>query len=193
MSTVSEVAGRELDAEAFVPRPSRAWGEGPAARVVSSQESIRQRLVHLWQSRELLVFLTRKEIKVRYQSSVLGLLWSMLNPMVVLLTYYLVFTYFLHSAIPYFALFLFSGLLVWNLFAVGVQSASTAVVGAAGIVKKVSFAREVLPLSQVGVAVFFFSLQLIVMGIFLVGFRIMPSWSYTPLVIFGFIDLVVLT
>ncbi|HTW97715.1 MAG TPA: ABC transporter permease, partial [Acidimicrobiales bacterium] len=193
MQTVSEVAGGGLG-DAFVPDRLRPVGDdGPPARVVSAQETLLQRLAAIWTSRELLIFLTRKEIKVRYQASVLGLLWSMLNPTVVLLTYYLVFTYFLKSAIPDFALFLFAGLLVWNLFSLGVQTSATSVVGAAGIVKKVAFPREVLPLAQVGVAVFFFSLQLIVMALFLVGFRITPTWSYVPLVIFGLIDVIVLT
>ncbi len=193
MTTVSEVAKGGLGAEAFVPG-RRAWGDSePPARVVSSEERMWTRIRALWASRELLVFLTRKEIKVRYQASVLGLLWSLLNPTVVLLTYYLVFTFFLVSAIPYFALYLFSGLLVWNLFSLGVQTSATSIVGAAGIVKKVAFPREVLPLSQVGVAVFFFSLQLIVMAIFLAAFRILPSWNYFPLLVFALVDLVIVT
>lgn len=193
MQTVDEVAdgGLGVAVGAAALRPVAL--EEPPARIVSAQDSLFQRLAAIWNARELLVFLTRKEIKVRYQASVLGLLWSMLNPMVVLLTYFLVFTYFLKSAIPDFALYLFSGLLVWNLFSLGVQTSSTAIVGAAGIVKKVAFPREVLPLSQVGVAVFFFSLQLIVMAVFLVGFRLMPSWNYMPLVVFGLLDVIVMT
>lgn len=193
MQTVSEVA-TSGPIDAFVPGRVRGWvDDGPPARVVSAQESMLERLRAIWEKRELLVFLTRKEIKVRYQASVLGLLWSLLNPTVVLLTYYFVFTFFLVSAIPDFALFLFSGLLVWNLFSLGVQTSSTSVVGAAGIVKKVAFPREVLPLAQVGVAVFFFSLQLIVMVLFLIGFRIDPSWSYLPFVLFGLVDCIILT
>lgn len=193
MQTMSEVPSSALE-DSFVPGRLRPWGDdGAPARIVAAQETMAERLRAIWASRELLVFLTRKEIKVRYQASVLGLLWSMLNPTVVLLTYFLVFTYFLKSAIPDFALFLFAGLLVWNLFSLGVQTSSTAVVGAAGIVKKVAFPREVLPLAQVGVAVFFFSLQLIVMALFLIGFRIQPTWSYIPLVVFGLIDVIVLT
>ncbi len=193
MQTVTEVASGGLE-EGYVAERPRGWGDdGPPARIVSAETSLRQRVAAIWAARELLVFLTRKELKVRYQSSVLGFLWSMLNPTVVLLTYYFVFTYFLKSAIPDFALYLFSGLLVWNLFSLGVQTSSTAVVGSAGIVKKVAFPREVLPLAQVGVAVFFFGLQLIVMALFLVGFRLMPTWSYPPLVLFGLVDLIILT
>jgi ABC-2 type transport system permease protein len=193
MQTVSEVARGGLG-DAFVPGRQPAWvEEGPPARIVSAEESLAHRIAAIWASRELLVFLVRKELKVRYQASVLGFLWSMLNPAIVLLTYYLVFKLFLRSPIPDFALMLFAGLLVWNLFSIGVQSASTAVVASAGIVKKVAFPREVLPLAQVGVAVFFFFLQLLVMVIFLAGFQIAPDWSGLPLVAFGFVDVVALT
>ncbi len=193
MQTVSEVAGADLE-EALAPIPARGWeGGSPLARIVSAQVGLRERMAALWQSRELLVFLTRKELKVRYQASVLGFLWSMLNPAIVLLTYYLVFKVFLRSPIPNFALMLFSGLVVWNLFSIGVQSASTSVVGSAGIVKKVAFPREVLPLAQVGVAVFFFALQVVVLVIFCFAVHVAPTWTYLPLVVFGFVDLVVLT
>jgi len=166
-------------------------GELPA-RVVSAKTTLLQRLIGIWQARELLLFLIRKELKVKYKGSVLGFLWSMLNPAIVLGVYYVVFKYFLKSAIPDFALFLFSGLIAWNFFAAALQGCASSVVGAAGIVKKVAFPREVLPLAQVGTALFFFCLQAAVLVLFLAGFQFAPAWSYLPLVIFGLVDLVIL-
>ena len=161
------------------------------SRVVSSKVRLRARFVELWKSRELFVFFVRRDLKVKYKGSVLGLLWSMLNPAVVLGVYYVVFKYFLKSPTPYFALYLFSGLLVWNFFATSLIGASSAVVSAAGIVKKVAFPREILALSQVGTATMFFFFQSGVMLIFLLGFQYAPAWKYLPLLPFALVDLII--
>ncbi|HLI15912.1 MAG TPA: ABC transporter permease [Acidimicrobiales bacterium] len=181
---LDEVAPLEL-----APAPAR---ELPA-RVVAARVSLPVRLKDLWRSRELFLFLVRKELKVKYKGSILGFLWSMLNPAVVLVVYYVVFTYFLKANVPDYALFLFSGLLVWNLFNNALMGSSTSIVAAAGIVKKVAFPREILAMSQVGAAVVFFGFQLVVMAVFLAGFQVAPAWSWLPLVPFALVDLVVLT
>jgi ABC-2 type transport system permease protein len=169
----------------FPPRP-----ELPA-RVVSSKVRLSARFVELWRSRELFVFFVRRDLKVKYKGSVLGLLWSMLNPAVVLAVYYVVFKYFLKNPTPYFALYLFSGLLVWNFFSTALIGASSAVVGAAGIVKKVAFPREILALSQVGTATMFFFFQSGVMILFLLGFQYAPDWKFLTLIPFALVDLII--
>jgi ABC-2 type transport system permease protein len=196
METVSEAEASAFPAASSAAGAVRSiWpnarGELPA-RVVTARISLRKRLTTLIASRELLVFLVRKDLKVKYKGSVLGLLWSMLNPAVVLAVYYVVFTYFLPNHIPDFAIFLFSGLLVWNLFSTAVVGASSAIVGSAGIVKKVAFPREILPISQVGTATMFFFFQTGALIFFLIGFRFTPDWGYMPLVAWALVDLVVL-
>jgi len=161
------------------------------ARIVSSKVRLSARFVELWRSRELFVFFVRRDLKVKYKGSVLGLLWSMLNPAVVLAVYYVVFKYFLKNSVPYFALYLFSGLLVWNFFATALVGASSAVVGAAGIVKKVAFPREILALSQVGTATMFFFFQSGVMILFLLGFEYAPNWRFLSLIPFALVDLII--
>lgn len=162
-------------------------------RVVSARVSLRQRLVEIWRCRELLVFLVRKELKVKYKNSVLGFAWSMLNPALVLLVYYMVFTVFLPNGIPHFALFLFAGLLFWNLFNNSLMGASGAVVNNAAIIKKVAFPREILALSQVGTACVFFCFQSCVLIAFFAGFEYAPAWKYLPLIPFALVVLVVIT
>jgi ABC-2 type transport system permease protein len=196
MATVNEAQASAFPAasgaRSTVPLLERNQRAQLPARVVTARISLRNRLKMLLGSRELLVFLVRKDLKVKYKGSFLGLLWSMLNPAVVLTVYYVVFKYFLKNTTPDFALFLFCGLLVWNLFSTAVTGASSAIVGAAGIVKKVAFPREILPLSQVGTATIFFFFQAAVFILFLAGFRFAPDWSYLPLVGWGLVDLVVL-
>ena len=112
---------------------------------------------------ELLVGLVRKDLKVKYQGSVLGFLWSLANPLLLLVVYTFVFQVVLKSGIPQFGFYLLSGLLVWNLFAGAVGTSTAAVVGNSGLVKKVRFPLSVLPLSQVGFALVHFVLQLFVL------------------------------
>ncbi|MEP6598398.1 MAG: ABC transporter permease [Actinomycetota bacterium] len=113
--------------------------------------------------RELLVGLIRKDLKVKYQGSILGFLWSLANPLVLLLVYSFVFQVVLKAGIPQFGFFLLSGLLVWNAFAGSVNVATDAVVGNAGLVKKVRMPLNVLPLTAVGFQAVHFGLQLLVL------------------------------
>ena len=108
-------------------------------RVVSAkirtQAADRQHLAVLGAPRGL----TRKELKVKYKNSILGFLWSLLNPATILLVYYVVFQLILKNGIPYFAIYLISGILVWNVFSSGLTGACISVVNNASLVKKVAF------------------------------------------------------
>jgi ABC-2 type transport system permease protein len=162
-------------------------------RVVAAKRPMKQRLTDIWESRELLGFLVRKELKVRYKNSVLGFLWSFLNPALVLLIYYIVFKYFLKNPTPDFALFLFAGLLAWNVFNNSLLSSSGVLVAHAGIVKKVAFPREVLALAQVGTAICYFFFQTCIMVVFLAAFQVLPAFSYVPLLLLALVADIVLS
>jgi len=166
--------------------PLRDRGELPS-RVVSARVSLRRRIAEIWGSRELLGFLVRKELKVRYKNSVLGFVWSFLNPALVLMIYYIVFKYFLKNPTPDFALYLFAGLLPWNLFNNSLLSASGVLVAHAGIVKKVAFPREILALSQVGTAICYFFFQTCILVVFLAGFQVLPAFRFIPLLLFALV------
>ena len=110
---------------------------------------------------ELLANLVRKDLKVKYKNSALGFAWSLANPLLYLAVFSIVFSGFLlRGGIPNFAVYLMSGLLVWNFFATGTMGATGAVTGSANLVKKVRFPRIVLPLASVGFAAVHFVLQL---------------------------------
>lgn len=132
---------------------------------VASQERARAQGRLRW---ELLSGLVRKDLKVKYQGSVLGFLWSLANPLLVLVVYTFVLQVVLKTGIPQFGFYLLAGLLLWNAFSSAVGSASTAVVGNSGLVKKVRFPLSVLPLSSVGFALVHFGLQLVVLLVALV-------------------------
>jgi ABC-2 type transport system permease protein len=127
---------------------------------------VRTRLRELWAYREILLNLVRKELKVKYTASVLGAVWSLLNPVVFLAVFSFVVKV-LGNPIPDFPVFLLSGLLAWNLFSAALLQGSRSVIDNANLVKKVAFPREILPLSSIGVALVDFALQSVVLLVFI--------------------------
>jgi ABC-2 type transport system permease protein len=125
------------------------------------------RLQELWRSREILANLSRKELRVRYKSSVLGILWSMLNPVLYLVIFSLVFVVILRGGVDYYPILLLSGLLPWTLFSTGWLGATGSVTGNAQLVPKVAFAREVLPLAAIRAQTVNFFFQFAVLLVFL--------------------------
>jgi len=162
-------------------------------RVVSARTPTRLRIREIWHYRELLVGLVRKELKVKYKNSVLGFFWSMLNPALTLVVFYVVFQIFLKSGIPNFAIYLLSALLAWNLFSTGLPGATTSVVSNAALVKKVAFPREILAISSVGAALVHFFLQSIVLVLALLIFRYPVSGKFMVLVPVALVVLLMLT
>jgi len=113
--------------------------------------NILRHLRELWQYRELIRNLVVRDLKVRYKSSALGIAWSWLNPLLMMIVYTVFFSVFLRRGddIPHYPIFLLCGLLSWNFFNDSVFQATGSIVGNAHLVKKVYFPREVLPISTV--------------------------------------------
>jgi ABC-2 type transport system permease protein len=173
---------------AAAPRPADPVGDVEAPRRPGTIERLRA----VWEYRELLGNLVRKELKVKYKNSALGFLWSLLNPMLYLVVFYVVFSVFLKTAIPNFPIFLLCGLLPYNLFSASLGGGTSAIVGNAGLVGKVWFPREILPLAAIGAALVHFALQLAVLAGALVVFWYEPSWSYLPLIVPALVVLLLL-
>ena len=161
--------------------------------VVNGKVQLGQRLKDLWTNRDLLALLTRSELKVKYKNSVLGYIWSMLNPALVLAIYFVVFKIIARNFQPNFAIWLFAGLLVWNLFNVAAMSATSVVVGKAGIVKKVAFPRELLALSVVGVAIVLFAIQVVVLIAAMLIFGVTPDWPMVAILPLALVTVLVFT
>ena len=161
--------------------------------VVAPRRTVAQALTGTWRYRELLVNLVRKELKVRYKNSSLGFFWSMLNPLMYLVVFYVVFQLVLGSGVPYFAVFLLSGLLGWNLFSASLAAATGSITGNASLVNKVWFPREILPLASIGANFVHFLLQSVVLVIGLLVFRFDVDWGYVWLVLPALVTLLLLT
>lgn len=125
--------------------------------------------------------LVRREVRQRYKGSLLGLAWTFLNPIVVVLTYSLVFHYVWRVVdIPHYPLFLFTGLAVWTFFLGGAQMAASSLVANGNLVKKVRFPREIVPAAAI-------SANAVTAGaMFLVALPLcmaISTRSYAPLVV----------
>lgn len=129
----------------------------------------------VWRSRVLLRSLIRKELSIRYRGSVLGILWTMIKPLVQLGVYGLVLGVFLGfgDQIPDFGFFMFCGLMIYGLFSEAVTLGTTSILWNAPLVKKVALRRELLPLSTTGVAVVNFFFQALVL---IAAFAVTGDW-----------------
>ncbi len=115
-------------------------------------------LKELWQYRELFYFFTWRDIKVKYKQTILGLLWSILQPLLMMAIFVLFFAKALKiptDDIPA-PVFYFSGLLLWNIFSSGISSAGNSMISNANIIKKIYFPRLVIPISSILVSLFDF-------------------------------------
>jgi len=161
--------------------------------VIAPRRSVYRHLVELVGYRELLGNLVRKELKVKYKKSSLGFLWSLLNPAMYIVVFTIVFQVVLKAGIPYFPIFLLSGLLAWNLFATSLGGATGSITGNHTLVNKVYFPREILPLASVGANCVHFLLQ----GVVLLGaIALSPvdfDWRWIWLVVPAMIVLLIFT
>jgi ABC-2 type transport system permease protein len=162
---------------------SNAKKPADAIAVVAPRHSVSEHLGLIWAYRELWWELSRKELKVKYKNSVLGFAWSLLNPAMYLVIYYIVFQVLLGSGIENFPIFLLSGLLVWTMYSASLTAGAGSIVSNPSLVKKVYFPREVLPLATMGAAFLHFLLQFSVLIAALVAFRWSVSLEFVWLVL----------
>jgi homopolymeric O-antigen transport system permease protein len=141
----------------------------------------------LYRYRELFLNLFRRDLSVRYKGSFLGLAWTLLNPLVLMGAYTLVFSLLLRAvSVEYYPLFVLAGLVTWVFFQASLQIASTSLLGQANLVKQVRFPRQLLPLSVVGTnLVAFFAMLAIILPINLVLIPETRStfWVVAPLLV----------
>jgi ABC-2 type transport system permease protein len=143
--------------------------------VSSSNRTIKSGFSELLQSRSVLYALVKRELKSRYRGSIFGFAWALGRPLSMLFVFYFVVGKILGASrsIDYFALYIFIGLMFWNLFAESVVTATNSIVQNNGLIQKVAFPREILPISSVLIA----SVNtLIQVPVLLLGYLIFGVW-----------------
>ena len=99
----------------------------------------------LLRHRSLVVALLVRQLQARYRGSILGFVWTFLNPLLLMAVYALVFRYFMRIAVPNYALFLLAGLLPWTWFGSSLAEGTNSIVGGSSLVTKSLFPTEILP------------------------------------------------
>ncbi len=134
-------------------------------------------LRELWHGRELLYFLVWRDIKVRYKQTVIGAAWAVIQPLLTMVIFSIIFGTFAKlpsDGVPY-PVFVYAGLLPWIFFSNAVTNASNSLVGQAHLLTKTYFPRLLLPLSSLGVATLDFTLSLVVYFGLMAWYGFMPT------------------
>lgn len=127
----------------------------------------------LWQYRELLYFLTWRDVKVRYKQTLLGAAWAILQPVMMMIVFTIFFGRMAKVSsgdMPY-PLFAFAGLLPWTFFSTAIANAGNSVVGSERLITKIYFPRLAVPLATVGAAVVDFAMALGVLLVMMAWYR----------------------
>lgn len=142
-------------------------------------------LRELYRFRTLIGTLVLRELRARYRGSLLGFLWSFLNPLLLMVVYVLVFSVYLRVPMDKYAVFLFSGLLPWLWFSSSLGHATGVIVGSGALVKRVLFPAEILPLVSVlsNMVNMLLSLPLLFLFLLLFGVRPGPVLAFLPLLL----------
>ena len=143
---------------------------------------------NLYQYRELLKTNVKKEIRGKYKGSFLGVLWSFVNPLLMVLVYAIVFPYIMRVQQDNYLIFLIVAIIPWNFFTTVVAQGSITVRTNANIIKKVYFPREILPISVVVSGLVNFLISCIIIFIFLIGSGIGLSWHLLLLPLIALIE-----
>jgi lipopolysaccharide transport system permease protein len=144
-------------------RPSQGW--------------VSLKLYELWEYRELLYFLTWRDIKVRYKQTVLGASWAIIQPFFTMIVFSLFFGRLAKipsDGIPY-PIFSFAALVPWTFFANGLTQSSNSLVGSANLIKKVYFPRLVIPISSILSGVLDFAISFIMLLAMMVFYGCKPT------------------
>ena len=116
--------------------------------------------------RELFGNLFRRDLQAKYRGSALGVLWTIVNPIMLMGVYLLVFSVVLNARfanISHYPLFLLSGLAIWTFFAAALQSATRSMLDNANLIRKIRFPRQLVPLSVVGAHMVSFAVMLVLL------------------------------
>jgi ABC-2 type transport system permease protein len=106
-------------------------------------------LTLLWEHRELVKVLVARDLKVRYKRSVLGFLWTLLNPLITIVIFSLVFSHIFSSFYEQYKLYMFSGVLIWNFFSIASSQGLASLVSNGGTIRKMAVPKIVFPLAAV--------------------------------------------
>ena len=149
-------------------------------------------LKQIWEKRSLIILFALNDVKLRYRRSILGFLWSFLEPLLMLSVLYFVFTTILKSNIENYPIYLLLGLIIWYMFQRATTMGQMSLVDRAGILQKVYFRREIVVISSCLTAFIMMTFEFAALSVFMAVFHFIPTTTIAllPLLL---IDLFILS
>lgn len=132
----------------------------------------------LWRYRELFYILSWRDLKVRYKQTVIGVVWSVLRPLLTMLIFTFIFGRVANFKAPpgvEYAILVFAGLLPWQFFSAGLTEASNSLIGNERLISKVYFPRMIIPAASVITSLVDFFISLILMFVLMIVYKTVPS------------------
>jgi lipopolysaccharide transport system permease protein len=162
------------------------FGHAHVTEISEAGRSLRADLREIWMYRDLLLLLTFRDISLRYRQSLLGVAWTIVQPLMLMAIFSIVFGGFAKlpsDGVPY-PLFVLSALVPWLYFARSLAGASSSLVGSSNLVTKVYFPRLILPLSKTLSGLVDVAVALVVLAAMLAWYRVAPGWPLLLLPVF---------
>lgn len=191
---IEPIATSQVASNSFVAPSDNSLSslpDKPQILIESSETGMRLDLRDLWMYRELLYFLTWRDIKVRYKQTLMGALWAIVQPLFTMLLFTIFFNKFagLSSGLIPYPLFAYTGLLLWTFFSSGVINSTNSLISNTNLITKVYFPRMFIPAAAVGAGL----VDLAVASVVLIGlalyYRVALTWSLTLLPLFVMLTL----
>lgn len=168
-----------LPAELSSQHQSHSLPDTPVVTIRPSSKWVALNLRDLWAYRDLLYFLTWRDVKVRYKQTVLGAAWAIIQPLFTMLIFWLFFGRLAgmpSDGIPY-PLFALAGLIPWTFFANAVTNSGNSLVGSANLITKVYFPRMIIPFAAVGAGLIDLAIAFGLMAVMMIWFGVAPTLS----------------
>ena len=151
----------------------------PLIKIRPSKGWVALQLRDLWVYRELLYFLTWRDIKVRYKQTVLGAMWAIIQPLFTMLIFTLFFGKLAHipsDGVPY-PIFAYAGLLPWTFFSNAVTNSGNSLVGSSNLITKVYFPRMIIPGAAVGAGLVDFAIAFVILIALMMYYHVALTWN----------------
>jgi len=162
--------------------------------ISAKKDNIKTYLKKVWFHKSLIITLAKRDLKIKYAQTSLGLLWTAIQPLTGLLIFTFFFNKVMHiDGIPEsgYAVFAFTGMTSWYFFSYIIYQSSTSLLYSQDLIKKIYFPKLILPLSKVLVGFVDFGISFILLFIIMLVYGIMPSWHIIFLPLFIFLNIVV--
>ncbi|HLP57473.1 MAG TPA: ABC transporter permease [Candidatus Deferrimicrobium sp.] len=146
--------------------------------IIEAGKPNRRLLTDLWNYRELFVFLSWRDILVRYKQTAIGMLWGVIRPLLTMMVFTLVFGKIAKlpsEGIPY-PILVFTAMLPWQLFATSFSESSNSLIGNVNLIAKIYFPRLIIPVSSIIVNVVDFFISFVLLSILMLFYNNLPDW-----------------